>query len=136
MKLNGHCYCSSVHFECSGEPIWVSHCHCESCRRHCGAAMASFAGFRPKQVKLRGDPAKFHQTSDGIIRSFCGDCGSPISYQTSDREDEIHLYLGLFDHPEKLTPQDHNFFIEKIDWLQVDDHLPKFDGLSINLEKL
>jgi hypothetical protein len=136
MKLTGHCYCNSVQFECSEDPIWVSHCHCESCRRHSGSAMASFAGFRPTQVQFSGEAVKSHHSADGITRSFCNNCGSPVSYQTNANENEIHLYLGLFDHPEKLSPQDHSFFIEKIVWLQVDDQLPKFDGLSSDLEKL
>ena len=29
----GHCQCRDIEYEFTGEPKWVMHCHCESCRR-------------------------------------------------------------------------------------------------------
>ena len=125
-KLSGHCYCGAVKFEVSGNPVNVGHCHCESCRRHTASAMVTFASYRPEQVAFTGDqPTKF-TTDDSVSRSFCNRCGSPISYE-SNRNEYVFLYVGIFDEPEKLSPQVHMMYSEKIDWLKIDDNLPHSD---------
>ena len=131
-KLTGHCYCGAVKFEITGESDWVGHCHCESCRRQSGSVMTTFAGFKPGQVIFTAAMPKRFSTDDGVTRSFCEHCGSPVAYETSDRPDEIHLQLGLFDDPERLAPQDHSFLEEKVSWLHVDEHLPASSWTSNN----
>jgi hypothetical protein len=101
-KLSGHCYCGAVNFEIVGEPDWVGHCHCESCRRQSGSVMTTFAGFRIEQVRFSGAKPNSSITDDGVTRRFCGQCGSPISYEYTGRPDEIHMQLGLFDDLEPL----------------------------------
>ena len=122
--LSGHCYCGAVTFEIDGDSIWVGHCHCESCRRATGSVMTTFAGFEPAQVRFTGAEPGRHTGKDGVTRSFCGNCGSPVAYQVDDRPGEIHLQLGLFDDLERLAPTDHSFRNEKVSWLRADDHLP------------
>lgn len=126
-KLGGHCYCGAVKFEIDGKSDWVGHCHCESCRRHSGSVMTTFAGFRPEQVKFTAAMPNRFATEDGVTRSFCGRCGSPVAYELESRPDEIHLQLGLFDDLERLVPQDHSFLGEKVSWLHADEHLPESD---------
>jgi hypothetical protein len=122
--MTGHCYCGAVVFEVSGKSDWVGHCHCESCRRATGSVMTTFAGFRPEQVVFTGAPPNRYTTDDGVTRSFCGQCGSPVAYELAERGDEIHLHLGLFDDPAALPPENHSFLDEKIAWLHADEHLP------------
>jgi hypothetical protein len=124
-KLSGHCYCGAVTFEISGESYWIGHCHCESCRRQSGSVMTSFAGFRQDQVIFTGAMPIRHTSDDGVTRSFCGQCGSPVAYESSDRPNIIHLQLGLFDDLEPLKPMDHSFLNEKPSWLHADEHLPQ-----------
>ena len=124
-KRTGHCYCGAIEFETRGEPLWVAHCHCESCRRHSGSVMNNFAGFRPAQVNWLADRPAHFKPGNGVTRSFCSRCGSPIAYESVDCPDEIHLYLGLFDDLEQLRPRNHSFYQEKVSWLQADEQLPK-----------
>ena len=127
-KLFGHCYCGAITFEASGQSVKVGHCHCESCRRHSGAAMLSYAGYRPDQVLFTAlQPTKF-TTKDSVTRGFCSRCGSSVCYEGNQSE-YIFIYLGLFDEPEKLVPQVHMMYSEKIEWLKVDDNLPKSDEI-------
>jgi len=124
-NLSGHCYCGAVKFETSGQPVWVGHCHCESCRRASGSVMTSFATYHLDKVIFTGEkPARF-PTEDGVVRSFCGHCGSPVAYESSDKKNQIDLHLGLFDDLEQIKPQDHTHYAEKVSWLQSDEHLPK-----------
>jgi hypothetical protein len=124
VNSSGHCYCGAVKFEVTGESDWVGHCHCESCRRQSGSVMTTFAGFKHDQVIFTGAMPNRHSSEDGVIRSFCGQCGSPIAYESTDSPGEIHLQLGLFDDLEPLVPRDHSFLYEKPSWLHSDEHLP------------
>lgn len=126
-KLRGHCYCGAVRFEISGDSDWIGHCHCESCRRASGSVMTTFAGFDESQVIYTGAIPNRYTTGDGVTRSFCGQCGSPVAYQRSDTPNSIHMQLGLFDDIDALPPRDHSFLDEKVSWLNADDHLPGSD---------
>ncbi len=124
-NMSGHCYCGAVKFEASGQPVWVGHCHCESCRRASGSVMTSFATYNLDKVVFTGAmPARF-PTEDGVVRSFCGHCGSPLAYESSGKKNQIDLHLGLFDDLEQIKPQDHTHYAEKVSWLQADEQLPK-----------
>lgn len=123
-KTQGRCLCGAVSFEYDGPAIWRGHCHCESCRRASGSVMTTFAGFRPAQVKFTGAEPSCFRTDDGVTRSFCPRCGSPIAYENAESPDQIHLQLGLFDDLEQMAPQDHSFRNEKPSWLRADENLP------------
>ena len=126
--LSGHCYCGAVKFEASGAPIWVAHYHCESCRHASGSVMTSFATYHHDKVVFTGEMPTRSPTDDGVVRSFCGQCGSPIAYESTGQENQIDLHLGLFDDLEQITPQNHTFYDEKASWLKADEHLPKKTG--------
>ena len=87
--------------------------------------MTTFAGFKLGQLSFTGAIPKHTTTDDGVTRRFCGECGSPVSYEYKNRPDEIHMQLGLFDDLEKLVPRDHSFLEEKVSWLHADEHLPE-----------
>lgn len=126
-RLSGHCYCGAVKFEITGTSDWVGHCHCESCRRASGSVMTTFAGFKPEQVVFTGAMPNRFTTPDGVTRSFCGQCGSPVSFEIDSRPGETHLHLGLFDDLEQTVPENHSFIGEKPSWLHADEHLPNVD---------
>lgn len=128
-SATGHCYCGAVRFEVSGDPLWVSHCHCESCRRHTGSVITTTAGYYRDQLSHKASLPASTVTDDGVKRSFCGTCGSPISYESTHEryQNQVYLYLGIFDQPEKIQPQDHVFYAERVSWFHVGDNLPKHE---------
>ena len=121
----GGCLCGSIRFEARGKADWVALCHCESCRKHTGGILNSGAGFKKSQVRLFGQPAKY-ASSPGVKRSFCRDCGTALAYENELWPDDIHLFLGAFDRPEKIKPEFHIFFEEHITWLELTDKLPRY----------
>ncbi len=56
-----------------------------------------------------------------VIRTFCGHCGTPLTYEAEDLPGEIHLLTGSADHPEAahLAPQWHTFDNERISWVDL-----------------
>ena len=96
----GGCLCGRLRYRVTAAPLWVAHCHCWSCRRNTGSALATFVGFpKARFAYSKGNPKIFH-SSPAVSRSFCGDCGTPISYEAERCTDEIHLYVSTLDHPE------------------------------------
>lgn len=115
----GGCLCGAVRYRAWGEPKWVAYCHCRSCRRATGAPVSAYAGFAADAFELsQGEPARF-ASSPGVVRSFCGRCGTPLTYQGERWPDEIHVHLGTLDQPERLPPREHAFPAERIPWLEI-----------------
>ena len=126
----GGCLCGAVRFTAKGKPLWVAHCHCHSCRRNTGSAVATFVGFSQAQFAYsQGAPASYN-SSPGVTRSFCARCGTPLTYEADWCADEVHVYISTLDKPEDFEPHSHVFFTEKIPWFDTADHLPRFEKTS------
>ncbi len=76
--IHGSCLCGSVRYDIDGPFEVMSHCQCSMCRRHHGAAFATFVS-----VPLRGfrwvageNEISTYQSSNYGKRTFCGKCGS------------------------------------------------------------
>ncbi len=123
----GGCLCEAVRFAVAGPPKYTFHCHCFSCRRHAGAAVATFAGLRVNGVFrwTKGTPAVYG-SSPGVTRKFCGRCSTPLTYEAERLPDEVHVAIGAFDEQEWLPPAFHVHVAERIPWFDTADHLPRF----------
>lgn len=130
IERSGGCLCGAVRYVARGAPLWSAHCHCESCRRATGSAMATYVGYRRNRVtQLGAAPASF-ASSPGVVRRFCGTCGTPISYEGERWPEEVHLFLCTFDDPESVQPQGHVYTAEQLSWLELADGLPRHAGTS------
>lgn len=130
----GGCLCGNLRFELRGRRLWVAHCHCHSCRRNTGSAVATFVGYRKEQLTYTLGERKFYQSSPGVQRGFCADCGTPMTYEADRCPEEVHLYISTIDNPDKLVPQLHVFFAERIAWMELADDLPRYEGLTPDAE--
>lgn len=124
--LSGGCACGAVRFEAGGTPDWVGICHCASCRRATGGISVAAAGYARARVRIAGRTLARFQSSPGVVRSFCAACGTSLSYESERWPDDIHLMVGSFDDPERLAPQFHIFFTERLGWQHTADALPKY----------
>ena len=131
-KLTGGCMCGAVRFETSGEPFGVNHCHCKSCRKHNGAAIVTLAGFKADQVTFSGEKRKVYESSPGVGRAFCSNCGTPLTWEGDGGElgAIIEFHISTFDTPDVLVPESHMFYPERISWLDIADDLPRFEGFA------
>jgi len=116
---SGHCLCGAVRYRALGPPKWIANCHCASCRRATGAPMATFAGFEAERfVYSEGAPVRF-QSSPGVTRSFCGRCGTPLTYEGARWPGEVHVLVGSLDRPEAFPPTGNAFAEERLPWLHL-----------------
>jgi hypothetical protein len=81
--IHGSCLCGQVRYDLVGSFEVMAHCQCSMCRKHHGAAFATFvsvplAGFR--WVAGEHEISTFRSSNYGT-RTFCGKCGSmtPVS---------------------------------------------------------
>lgn len=121
---SGSCLCNSIHYEVRGAPLWVAHCHCNSCRHFSGAAVATYVGVRREQVVFTGVERQIYESSPGIRWGSCPNCGSSITYEADWCPGEVHILLGTLDNPGDFPPQKHAFYAERVAWLQLDEQLP------------
>ena len=127
---SGRCLCGKVQFELRGKQRWVAHCHCASCRRNTGSAVATFVGYEKEQLTYTRGERTFFQSSPGVQRGFCADCGTPLTYESDRCPEEVHLYVSTLDEPGAYRPQVHVFVAERIPWMELADELPRYAGLT------
>jgi len=90
--------------------------------------MTTYIGIPDKQWRwITGTPKVFH-SSPGVERTFCGDCGTPLSFRSEKMSETMHLYVAALDEPEKFAPTLHVAYEEKLTWLKLDDDLPTVVG--------
>ena len=127
--MNGGCMCGVVRYEARGASFGVNHCHCHSCRKHNGAAVVTLAGYKADQVTFSGADRKTYKSSPGVGRAFCGECGTPLTWEGDGGElgPIFEFHISTFDEPDLLVPTGHAFEPERIAWFDIADSLPRYE---------
>jgi hypothetical protein len=126
--LGGHCYCGAVRYRCGAPRYPATLCHCESCRRVAGAhAVAWLTVAASSLVYTQGKPEEF-RSSARAWRSFCRDCGTPLTYRNEDRAAEIDITLVTLDNAANFAPVDHIWMADALAWDRPGDGLPQLPG--------
>ncbi|CAN7701516.1 GFA family protein [Rhizobium sp. LjRoot98] len=60
-------------------------------------------------VNITGIPKTYSKTP-GVVRTFCGECGTSIAYQDEGLPSEIYLCIGFMNAPERFEPEAHGFW--------------------------
>lgn len=119
--------CGEVRFRVVGEPASVPYCHCGDCRRWSGAPVSLFAAYPAERFEtLRGE-AGICQSSPGVRRSFCGLCGTSLSYKDERLPGEVYLLVGSFDEPDRFRPTGHGWFSRGYAGMEISDDLPRYE---------
>jgi hypothetical protein len=121
-STTGGCMCGAVRYQVPGEPVWVGHCHCKSCRRHTGAPVATLVGFEGDRVKFTNGDRKIYNSSPGVGRGFCDQCGTSLTFEGKS---SINFHISTLDNPDDYVPDRHFFHGHRIAWFEVADDLPR-----------
>ena len=120
-RIEGGCLCGAVRFVAAGEPVNVSWCHCQSCRKHSGAPVSVFVAIRREAYEVtRGEITKFN-SSPGRWRGFCARCGSTLTCEGEPSSAEVHFHIGSIDQPARFQPTRHIFPEERLPWLHLNE---------------
>ena len=127
--IEGGCRCGAVRYRAEGGALWVSHCHCNECRRSSGAPVSTFVGVGSEGFAFVAGAPGAYESSPEVVRRFCGACGTPLTYEAAVYPGEVHIMAGTLDAPEGLAPERHVFDGERMPWLAMADDLPRHDTL-------
>jgi hypothetical protein len=117
--LEGGCLCGAIRYRVSGAPVYSVICHCATCRKASGAPSVAWLTFARTQFEfLSGEPRNYH-SSQGVIRRFCGTCGSGISYETARYPDSIDLTTMSLDDPLAFPPSGEVWVEHRLPWEAV-----------------
>lgn len=123
--MEGGCHCGAIRFKAEKETFWVGACYCIDCRKISGAPYMVWAMYDTDSIKMiKGEP-KIYPSSENVNRSFCGMCGSSLSYQYKDKPEKIGLPIGIFDDAENFKLKKHIWVSQKLPWILIHDDLPQ-----------
>ncbi|MFC4203116.1 GFA family protein [Candidimonas humi] len=127
---DGSCLCQKIHYQLTQEPGDFGYCHCVSCRKASGSAHAANAPVMRKNFHLLAGAAELREfeSSPGMIRAFCSNCGSPIYAFRTERPELLGIRLGTLDTPFSKQAKEHRYVAEKATWETIEDQLPQYAG--------
>ena len=121
--------CGAIRYNATGTPEGSGYCHCRSCRRHTGAPVAAYVVFATEQVQWVSGRRARYESSPGVFRAFCRDCGTSLTWEGSLRGSKlVELHISTLDAPDEFPPNEHTHYDERITWLHLKDELPRFPG--------
>jgi hypothetical protein len=124
--LTGGCYCRAIRYEIDSNPFDTTLCHCATCRKISGApALAWFSVCKRGLRLVQGTPRTF-ESSSTVVRAFCGECGTPLTYANAESPDVVDISTCSLDEPGRVPPASHTWGKERLAWDRTADGLPEF----------
>lgn len=121
----GGCLCGSIRYQITGPLDNLCFCHCESCRRASGAPFVAWGTVHDGLLETTAGEPLVVRSSEHVERTFCGLCGSSLTYKHSKRANQIDVTLATLEDPSRFRPESHIWTQDKLDWVSIDDGLPQ-----------
>ncbi len=119
--LTGGCQCGAVRFRVVGALGRASICHCRMCQKAFGGFYGPLVTAPDGVVWTRGAPKRF-RSSNQVSRGFCGDCGTPLTFEPDGWPPE--LAIGALDDPTLAPPTIQHVMERRMPWLDTLNALP------------
>ena len=117
--IQGGCFCGKLRYRTTCEPIHSTMCHCANCRRASGGQVVAWLTFPSQCFSLvQREPVEYRSPT-GAVWSFCGNCGTTLTYLGASRQDEIDVTTGSADEPEAFPPKEQVNVDEKLSWVAL-----------------
>jgi hypothetical protein len=123
---NAQCSCGAVKVRCAGEPLSVSICHCQECKRRTGSAFGIAAFFNAGDVQIEGKSSSYTRPSESgfeVAFHFCHACGSTVYWFPKRLPDLIAVASGAFGDTDFPVPTQSVYEWARCSWL--DEEIPK-----------
>lgn len=127
----GHCLCGSVEYSFSGDPAMVALCHCDDCQRQSGSSFSLNVGvpaanFTVDASKLKTFATTGTDSGQPRERSFCPECGSPITAVLAEMGDLVFIKAGTLDDRTWLKPELEIWRESAQPWVPEDEEIGSF----------
>ena len=127
----GHCRCEDVVVSVAGQPEVSVYCHCDDCRRSTGAPVIAAVGIPRNTVSWKKHASLSAYVNCTCTRTFCSSCGTPVAQEHESAPELIFFYTAFMDEPEKFPPTYHSFEGQQIEWLALEDELPRYEKTKV-----
>lgn len=123
MSLAGGCHCRAIRYRTADRPFERALCHCALCRATTGAPAVAWFTVRESALQITGGPIRY-ASSDHAERTFCGRCGTQITFRDADYGDRIDVTTASLDDPEAVPPVEQIYVRSRLGWMAGADSLP------------
>ncbi|HYM31702.1 MAG TPA: GFA family protein [Candidatus Cybelea sp.] len=130
VPLAGGCLCGAVRYRISPPLRNVVYCHCRMCQRSGGAPVVPWITVRAEGFVLERGAPVVYASSPKAERSFCGTCGTPLTFRYVKAPRWIDVTLASLDDPGMVPPRAHIWTSSRMPWLHIDDELPRHPEAS------
>jgi hypothetical protein len=122
--IQGGCLCGKVRYRTQGPVTNAALCHCRTCRKAAAAPVVAWITVAAANFSFSaGTPAEY-RSSEAVVRTFCRDCGTPLTYTHRDFPAGVDVTVCSLDDPEAFAPRDHIWTEHRLAWLEINDNLP------------
>ncbi|UGY20603.1 GFA family protein [Bradyrhizobium septentrionale] len=127
----GQCLCGKVRFEIDVPARWAWHDHTAASRRAHGAAYATYVGSWKKRFRItqgESELSRYEDDASKTARSFCANCGTPISYERARSPHMVNIPRALFSGRTGRQPLYHIAIEELQEWAYAGEPLVPLKG--------
>ncbi len=125
--LTGSCLCGAIRYRTPLPKLTPTLCHCSSCRKAAGAHAVGLYTVERELAVVEGQLTEY-PSSDKVVRTFCGRCGSALTYWHADWPGDLSFTIATLDDPSSVAPVDHTWMADAASWDTPGDGLPQFAG--------
>jgi len=126
IKIEGGCLCGAIRYSSSALPFAAEYCHCRICQKSVGSVVVSWMDFNTNQLTWTAGIPVEYKSSENVMRGFCSDCGTSLSFRDSRHPEYITLTIASLDDPDLVEPTYHIYNDSKVKWLSIDDKCNRF----------
>lgn len=122
--LSGGCQCGAIRFSAAHAGRDAYWCHCRMCQQALGNVAAAFWNVAKDSVGWTGRERATYMSSPFGRRGFCGECGTPLSFDYPDSPN-IDLTVGALDDPAAVRLASHFGVESRVHGWTAGDGLPE-----------
>jgi hypothetical protein len=87
--------------------------------------------FRSSEFEFTAAQPTVFNSSLGVIRTFCGRCGTPLTYQRMSESETIDVTTATLDAPDAFPPTREIWVEHKLAWERLNEALPHYARSSV-----
>lgn len=133
-EFQGGCNCGAVRYAVSGPTLWSAGCCCRDCARATGTPYIVWVGFPPERVRFQGREPSINESSEGVLRGFCPQCGTSLTYGRDPAfeavEPTLYISAATLDDPSAYPPTEVVWYAQRPEWFELGESVPRHDTIS------
>lgn len=133
-EQRGGCMCGRIRYAVSGDTIWSAGCCCRDCARASGTPYVVWVGFPPNNVRFLSGTPRIYNSSEGVLRGFCDNCGTTLSYGRDPAfeavEPTLYVAAATLDNPDAFPPTEVVWYGHRPGWFGLSTRIPLHDTIS------